>query len=67
MCSGDYRETVNKSRVTLSQRFVTLQPISYRLLVSPSKTKLFKRGTRCREEKRKSMFCCTLSGFDINR
>ena len=53
MCSGDYRESVNKSRITLSHRFVTLQPISYRLLVSPSKSKLFKRGKRCREEKKK--------------
>ena len=56
MCCGDYRESVNKSRITLSQRFVTLQPISYRLLVSPSKSKLFKRGTRCREEKKNACF-----------
>lgn len=52
MCCGDYRESVNKSRITLSQRFVTLQPISYRLLVSPSKSKLFKRDEVPRRKKK---------------
>lgn len=54
MCSGDYRESVNKSRITLSQRFVTLQSISYRLLVCRLRKANFSKEGRGAEKKKEN-------------
>ena len=59
MCSGDYRESVNKSRIILSQRFVNI--VAHILSISCRLRKANFSKER-RSKKKMHFFCCTLSG-----
>ena len=59
MCSGDYRESVDKSRIILSQRFVNI--VAHILSISCRLRKANFSKER-RSKKKMHFFCCTLSG-----